>query len=119
MPTIRLGRLIDSIEKADELNNTLIFYTSSGTMGPSAEGGLEGNVSVRSPALVGVQSWTIRHRQSDRTRSVIRSPNRTFPVGWAWAMATPLQWTKQVASHFGGTRNPMVVHWPNGIRAQG
>ena len=46
-----------------------------------------------------------------------------FPAGWAWAMNTPFQWTKQVASHFGGTRNPMVVSWParikdNGGRAQ-
>ncbi len=41
------------------------------------------------------------------------------PVGWAWAMNAPFQWTKQVASHFGGTRNPMVVHWPKGIKAKG
>jgi len=41
------------------------------------------------------------------------------PVAWAWAMAAPLQWTKQVASHFGGTRNPLVVHWPKGIKAKG
>ena len=42
-----------------------------------------------------------------------------MPVGWAWAMDAPFQWTKQVASHFGGTRNPMVVHWPKGIKAKG
>ena len=42
-----------------------------------------------------------------------------MPVGWAWAMDAPFKWTKQVASHFGGTRNPMVVHWPNGIKAKG
>ncbi len=41
------------------------------------------------------------------------------PVGWAWAMDSPFQWTKQVASHFGGTRNPMVIHWPKGIKAKG
>jgi arylsulfatase len=41
------------------------------------------------------------------------------PVGWAWAMDCPFQWTKQVGSHFGGTRNPMVVHWPKGIKAKG
>jgi arylsulfatase len=49
------------------------------------------------------------------------SPN-TFPhyaVGWAHACNTPFQWTKQVASHFGGTRNGMVVHWPDGIKAKG
>ena len=42
-----------------------------------------------------------------------------YAVGWAHAMCTPYQWTKQVASHFGGTRNGTVVHWPNGIRRQG
>lgn len=41
------------------------------------------------------------------------------PVGWVWAMNAPFQWTKQVASHFGGTRNPMIVHWPKGIKSKG
>ena len=42
-----------------------------------------------------------------------------FAIGWAWAGNTPFQWTKQVASHFGGTRNGMVLHWPKGIKAKG
>jgi arylsulfatase A-like enzyme len=42
-----------------------------------------------------------------------------FAIGWAWAGNTPFQWTKQVASHFGGTRNGMVMHWPKGIKAKG
>ena len=42
-----------------------------------------------------------------------------YAVGWAHAMDTPYQWTKQVASHFGGTRNGTIVHWPNGIKAKG
>ena len=42
-----------------------------------------------------------------------------FAIGWAWAGDTPFQWTKQVASHFGGTRNGMVMHWPKGIKAKG
>ena len=41
------------------------------------------------------------------------------PVAWAWAMDAPFQWTKQIASHYGGTRNPLIVHWPNGIKAKG
>jgi len=44
---------------------------------------------------------------------------RTSRSGWAWAGNTPFQWTKQVASHFGGTRNGMVLHWPNGIKGKG
>ena len=42
-----------------------------------------------------------------------------YAVGWAHAMDTPYQWTKQVASHFGGTRNGTIVHWPKGIKAKG
>ena len=42
-----------------------------------------------------------------------------FQAGWAVATNTPFQWTKQVASHYGGTRNPLVVHWPEGIKAKG
>ena len=42
-----------------------------------------------------------------------------YAVGWAWAMDTPYQWTKQVASHWGGTRNGTIVHWPNGIKEKG
>jgi arylsulfatase len=42
-----------------------------------------------------------------------------YSVGWAWAMNTPLQWTKQVASHWGGTRNGTIVHWPHGIEERG
>ena len=42
-----------------------------------------------------------------------------YPVGWAHAMDTPYQWTKQVASHWGGTRNGMILHWPVGIKAKG
>src|SRR5207237_5803097 len=46
----------------------------------------------------------------------------TFPhytIGWAWAGDTPFQWTKQIASHFGGTRNGMIVSWPNRISGKG
>ena len=42
-----------------------------------------------------------------------------YAVGWAHAMNTPFQWTKQVASHFGGTRNGTIVHWPQGDHCQG
>ena len=42
-----------------------------------------------------------------------------YAVGWAWAMDTPFQWTKQVASHWGGTRNGTIVHWPKGIEEPG
>jgi arylsulfatase len=111
-----VGRLIDSLKASGELDNTLIFYII-GDNGASAEGGLEGTFSEVA-SLLGIQlglESTIKHL--DEIGGPTSEPH--VPVGWAWAMDAPFQWTKQVASHFGGTRNPMVVHWPKGIRAKG
>ncbi len=52
-------------------------------------------------------------------RGVMPTTFPHFAIGWAWAGNTPFQWTKQVASHFGGTRNGMVLHWPKGVKAKG
>jgi arylsulfatase A-like enzyme len=112
----QIGRMIDSIEQAGELDNTLIFYIV-GDNGPSAEGGLEGTFSEVA-SLVGFNPGLAAIvKRIDQIGEPESEPH--VPVGWAWAMASPLQWTKQVASHFGGTRNPMVVHWPKGIKAKG
>jgi len=111
-----VGRLIDSLEQSGELDNTLIFYII-GDNGASAEGGLEGTFSELA-SLLGIQlglESTIN--RLDEIGGPSSEPH--VPVGWAWAMDAPFQWTKQVASHFGGTRNPMVVHWPNGIQSKG
>ncbi|MGD9631993.1 MAG: sulfatase-like hydrolase/transferase [Pirellulales bacterium] len=110
-----IGRLIDNLKKSGELDNTLIFYIV-GDNGASAEGGLEGTFSEIA-SLLGIQlglESTI-HRLEE-----IGGPTSEphVPVGWAWAMDAPFQWTKQVASHLGGTRNPLVVHWPKGIKAK-
>ncbi|MDX1963669.1 MAG: arylsulfatase [Pirellulales bacterium] len=111
-----VGRLIDSLEASGELENTLVFYMV-GDNGPSAEGGLEGTFSELASLLgiqLGLQSTIQRLDEIGGPKS---EPH--VPVGWAWAMASPFQWTKQVASHFGGTRNPLIVHWPKGIKAKG
>ena len=111
-----VGRLIDSLEASGELDNTLVFYVV-GDNGARAEGGLEGTFSEVASLLgvqLGLQS-TIK--RLDEIGGPTSEPH--VPVGWAWAMDAPFQWTKQVASHFGGTRNPMVVHWPKGIKAKG
>jgi len=111
-----IGRLIDSLSESGELDNTLVMYIV-GDNGASAEGGLEGTFSELA-SLLGVQlglESTIK--RLDEIGGPTSEPH--VPVGWAWAMNAPFQWTKQVASHFGGTRNPMVVHWPKGIRAKG
>jgi arylsulfatase len=111
-----VGRLIESLRDSGELDNTLILYVV-GDNGASAEGGLEGTFSELA-SLLGLQlglDSTIQ--RIDEIGGPSSEPH--VPVGWAWAMNAPFQWTKQVASHFGGTRNPMVVHWPAGIKSKG
>lgn len=111
-----VGRLIESLRQSGELDNTLVMYVV-GDNGASAEGGLEGTFSEIA-SLLGLQlglDSTIK--RIDEIGGPTSEPH--VPVGWAWAMDAPFQWTKQVASHFGGTRNPMVVHWPKGIKAKG
>ncbi len=111
-----VGRLITSLDESGELDNTLVMYIV-GDNGASAEGGLEGTFSEIA-SLIGVQ---LGLESSIRRIDEIGGPSSEphVPVGWAWAMNAPFQWTKQVASHFGGTRNPLVVHWPRGIQAKG
>lgn len=111
-----IGRLIDALAASGELDNTLVFYIV-GDNGASAEGGLEGTFSELASILgiqLGLQSTINR---IDEIGGPTSEPH--VPVGWAWAMSTPFQWTKQVASHLGGTRNPMVIRYPRGIRAKG
>jgi arylsulfatase len=111
-----VGRLIDSLQESGELDNTLVMYVV-GDNGASAEGGLEGTFSEVA-SLLGVQlGLNSTAKRIDEIGEPSSEPH--VPVGWAWAMNAPFQWTKQVASHFGGTRNPMVVHWPRGIKAKG
>jgi arylsulfatase len=111
-----VGRLVSQLESIGELDNT-IFYYIAGDNGASAEGGPEGTYNEMM-ALNGIVG------QADQMMDYIDAwgDPTTFPhfaIGWAWAGNTPFQWTKQVASHFGGTRNGMVLHWPNRIKAKG
>jgi arylsulfatase A-like enzyme len=112
----QVGRLLDSLQASGELDNTLVLYVV-GDNGASAEGGLEGTFSELA-SLLGVQlGLESIIKRIDEIGGPTSEPH--VPVGWAWAMNAPFQWTKQVASHFGGTRNPLVVHWPKGIKAKG
>ncbi len=111
-----VGRLVAQLEKIGALDNTLFFYIV-GDNGASAEGGPEGtyNEIMALNGIIGKADQMMSHLDNwgDPT---------TFPhyaIGWAWAGNTPFQWTKQIASHFGGTRNGMVMHWPKGIEAKG
>jgi arylsulfatase len=111
-----IGRLMDSLAASGELDNTLVFCIL-GDNGASAEGGLEGTFSEIA-SLLGVQlGLESTLKRIDEIGDPASEPH--VPVGWAWAMNAPFQWTKQIASHFGGTRNPMIVSWPRGIKARG
>ena len=111
-----VGRYLDSLAASGELDKTLVMYII-GDNGASAEGGLEGTFSEVA-SLLGVQlGLESSLKRIDEIGGPSSEPH--VPVGWAWAMNAPLQWTKQVASHLGGVRNPMIVRWPNGIKAKG
>lgn len=111
-----VGRLVAQLEAIGELDNTLFFYIV-GDNGASAEGGPEGtyNEMMALNGIIGKADQMMDH--IDAWGDATTFPH--FAIGWAWASNTPFQWTKQVASHFGGTRNGMVLHWPKGIKAKG
>ncbi len=113
-----IGRLIDALEQIEALDDTLIYYII-GDNGASAEGTLQGTFNELIPfnglnALETVEYLTAHMDQLGGPTSY-----NHYAVGWAHAMDTPYQWTKQVASHFGGTRNGTIVRWPNGFKAKG
>jgi arylsulfatase len=113
-----VGRMIDSMTKLGIMENTLIYYII-GDNGASAEGSLNGCFTEMSyfnglQALETPEYLTARIDKLGGTESY-----NHYAVGWAHAMNTPYQWTKQVASHFGGTRNGTIVHWPKGIKSRG
>jgi len=113
---LEVGRLVQSIEAMGQLDNTLFIYVV-GDNGASAEGGPAGSYNEML-ALNGIVSDVA----SQLPHLAEWGGPKTFPhfaVGWAHATNTPFQWTKQVASHFGGTRNGMVMQWPKGISAKG
>ena len=113
-----VGRLIDAIEDLGVLDNTLIYYII-GDNGASAEGTLNGafNEMANFNGMAALETPEFMLSKMDELGSP--SSYNHYAVGWAWAMCTPFQWTKQVASHWGGTRNGTIVHWPDGIDERG
>ena len=113
-----VGRLIDAWRSSNFLDNTLIYYIL-GDNGASAEGTLNGtyNEMINFNGMAGLETPEFLMERMDKLGGP-ESYNH-FAVGWAHAMNTPYQWTKQVASHWGGTRNGTIVHWPNGIKEKG
>ena len=106
--------LIDAIDDLGMLDDTLIFYIL-GDNGASAEGTLNGcfNELTTLNGLPGIETTEFLLSKIDDFGTP-KAYNH-YAVGWAHALCAPYQWTKQVASHWGGTRNGTIVHWPNGI----
>jgi arylsulfatase A-like enzyme len=113
-----VGRLIDSIESLGLLDDTLVYYII-GDNGASAEGTVNGSFNELLMFNGAAQLETPEMLVSKIEEFGTPEAYNHYAVGWAHAMDTPYQWTKQVASHWGGTRNGLVVHWPNGFAARG
>ena len=113
-----IGLLIDALKDLDIIDDTLI-YLIIGDNGASGEGTLQGayNELVPLTGFADLESPEFLKAHIEKFGGV--EAYNHYAVGWAHAMDTPYQWTKQVASHWGGTRNGLVVHWPRGIKGKG
>ena len=111
-----VGRLFQAIEDLGEGDNTLFIYVL-GDNGSSAEGGLAGTFNEM-VVLNGLDD-SVEDQLEHLDEFGGPMAYNHFHAGWAVAGDTPFQWTKQVASHYGGTRNAMVIHWPDGMKAKG
>ena len=112
----QVGQLVSALDDLDAFDNTIFVYVV-GDNGSSSEGGVYGGWNYFA-GLMGMREDTATNlARLDAFGGTDSFPH--FPAGWAWATNTPFQWAKTVASHLGGTRNAMVVSWPDGIRGEG
>lgn len=112
-----IGRLLDAVEESGQLDNTIVIYIQ-GDNGASPEGTLQGTTNEVATAGNGVtEDLPFLLSMIDELGGPLTYNH--YPVGWAHSMDSPMQWTKQVASHFGGTRNGLVISWPEGIKEKG
>lgn len=112
----QFGRLIKTIKEMGELDNTLVIYIQ-GDNGASAEGSAQGLLNE----MTFFNNIEVPFEDVYKRMDELGGPKtfNHYPIGWAHAMDSPFQWTKQVASHFGGTRNGLVISWPKRIKNTG
>ncbi|MBU6210999.1 MAG: arylsulfatase [Gammaproteobacteria bacterium] len=112
----QIGRVIESLKDMGEFDNTIFIYIV-GDNGASGEGGVTGSLRY----MAKLQGVTETNEELLQRFDEIggSSVHAHYNAGWAWALNSPFPWMKQVASHLGGTRNPMVVSWPRRIRDRG
>ena len=112
----QINRMLEALEGRGLLDNTLVIYLT-GDNGASAEGTVHGAWSA--PSFQNGRpedpEWLLAHIEDFGSA---RCENH-YNIGWAWALDAPFQWMKQVASHFGGTRNGLGIRWPAGIAGHG
>lgn len=113
----QIGRILDELRRMGQLDHTLVLFIE-GDNGASGEGTLKGTTNE-----IGMLANKV---DTDPDRLVgmldqMGGPHtyELYPAGWAWAMDTPFQWMKQIASHLGGMRNGLVISWPDRIKAKG
>jgi len=113
-----VGRLVDALDDLGVTDDTLVFYII-GDNGASAEGTANGafNEMANFNGMAALETTEFMRSKLDEFGSP--SAYNHYSIGWAWAMNAPYQWTKQVASHWGGTRNGTIVHWPSRITDRG
>ena len=110
-----VGRVVEAIRETSQLDSTLIIYIV-GDNGASAEGAFQDHLNEMT-ILNGVsEDVKVLARVDDLG---ISKAYNDYAAGWAHAMNTPMQWANEVASHYGGTRNGLVISWPKGIAAKG
>src|SRR6186713_1696935 len=113
-----VGRLLDAVEDLGILDDTLVILIT-GDNGASAEGTIHGSFNEMLMLNGAGALETVEFMASHIDAFGTPAAYNHYAVGWAHAMDTPYQWTKQVASHWGGTRNGTIVRWPNGFKAKG
>ncbi len=111
-----IGRVLDAVEKVGQKENTLFIYIV-GDNGASLEGALTGSVNENYLFNAQVEDFETVLKNIDKLGT--KDAYNHYSAGWAHAMDTPFQWGKQVASHYGGTRNSMVISWAKGIKEKG
>jgi arylsulfatase A-like enzyme len=113
----QFGRILDELQRMGQMDNTLIVFIE-GDNGASGEGTPKGTLNE-----IGMLASKVDYDPARAAKALdgMGGPHsyELYPVSWAWALNTPFQWVKQVASHLGGTRNGMVVSWPSRIKAKG
>jgi len=112
-----IGRVIQEVQNLGSLDNTLIIYIS-GDNGTSAEGTLTGAFNTYA-GYNGLTEVPLAVNMAHYDNWGLEGTDPHMAVPWAWAFDTPFKWTKQVASHFGGTRQGMAISWPARITDKG